>query len=135
MPTTLKRYKIKLNSLPKIEELLQELYNEVCRNINEIQDQVNRLGNSVQLNDEPMDAKTKYAKAMNDFITNKDKAIGRKLEIAKFMGEIYKFNGDASKALENSKDSMNEVDWERIKEAVMLDEAPKTETYTVKKKK
>ena len=135
MPATLKRYKVKLNSLPKIEELLQELYNEVCRTINEIQDQMNRLANSVQLNDEPMDAKTKYAKAMNDFITNKDRAIGRKLEISKFMGELYKFNGDASKALENSKDSMNEVDWERIKEAVLLDEAPQTETYTLKKKK
>ena len=45
-----KRYKLKLNSLEKIEELLQELYNEADKNIVEIQQQMNKLDNSVQLN-------------------------------------------------------------------------------------
>ena len=70
-----KRFRLKLNSLEKIEELLQELYNESDKNIVEIQNQMNKLSNSVALNDEIMDSKTKNAKAMNDFITNKDKAI------------------------------------------------------------
>lgn len=94
----LKNYKLKLNSADKIEELLQELYNEACKNIVEIQTQMNKIVNSVNLNEEIMEAKTKYAKAINDFIVNKDKAIGRKLEIAKLMTEIMKYNGDASKA-------------------------------------
>ena len=85
MAAVKKRYKLRLNSLDKIEELLQELYNEADKNIVEIQNQMNKLSNSVALNDEIMDSKTKYAKAMNDFITNKDKAIGRKLDIAKLM--------------------------------------------------
>ena len=91
-----KRYKLKLNSLEKIEELLQELYNEADKNIVEIQQQMNKLDNSVQLNNEIVDAKAKYAKAMNDFITNKDKAIGRKLDIAKLMTEIHKYNGNVA---------------------------------------
>ena len=70
-----KRFRLKLNSLEKIEELLQELYNESDKNIVEIQNQMNKLSYSVALNDEIMDSKTKYAKAMNDFIKNKDIAI------------------------------------------------------------
>jgi hypothetical protein len=98
----LKRYKLKLNSADKIEELLQELYNETCKNIEAIQNEMNKLSNSINLNNEIVDSKTKYAKAMNDFITNKDKAIGRKIEIAKLMSEILKFNGNVSKTFEES---------------------------------
>ena len=79
-----KKYKLKLNSIEKIEELLQELYDEADKNIVEIQNEMNKMSNSVQLGNEIVDAKAKYAKAMNDFITNKDKAIGRKLDIAKW---------------------------------------------------
>jgi len=98
----LKRYKLKLNSAEKIEELLQELYNETCKNIEAIQNEMNKLSNSINLNNEIVDSKAKYAKAMNDFITNKDKAIGRKIEIAKLMSEILKFNGNVSKTFEES---------------------------------
>lgn len=108
-----KRFKVKLNSPEKIEELLQELYNESCKNIEEIQLQMNKVANSVQLNDEIMDAKAKYAKAMNDFIVSKDKAIGRKLEIAKLLSEIIKYNGNLSKASENS-DVFSNFNWEEI---------------------
>ena len=64
--------------------------------------EMNKLSNSINLNDEIVDSKTKYAKAMNDFITNKDKAIGRKLEIAKLMTEVLKFNGNVSKTFAES---------------------------------
>jgi hypothetical protein len=98
----LKHYKLKLNSVDKIEELLQELYNEACKNVETIQNEMNKLSNSINLNEEIVDSKTKYAKAMNDFITNKDKAIGRKLEIAKLMSEILKFNGNVAKTFAES---------------------------------
>lgn len=111
----LKRYKVKLNSVEKIEELLQELYNESCKNIEEIQQQMNKVANSVQLNDEIMDAKTKYAKAMNDFIVSKDKAIGRKMDIAKLMAEILKYGGNIKKASENS-EVFDNFNWEQLQE-------------------
>jgi hypothetical protein len=102
MTVPLKKYKLKINSPEKIEVLLQELYNDACKNIEQVQNEMNKLTNSVSLNEEAMDAKAKYAKAMNDFITSKDKAIGKKLDIAKLMTEILKFNGNVAKTFAES---------------------------------
>lgn len=110
-----KKYKLKLNSTQKIEELLQELYDEADKNIVEIQKEMNKLANSVQLDQEIVDAKAKYAKAMNDFITNKDKAIGRKLDIAKLMSEILKFNGNVKLAITEG----DIPDWDEITNALV----------------
>lgn len=110
-----KKYKLKLNSVEKIEELLQELYEEADKNIVEIQNEMNKLSNSVQLNEEIVDAKAKYAKAMNDYISNKDKAIGRKLDIAKLMSEILKYNGNVKMAFTEG----NIPDWQEITNALV----------------
>ena len=129
-----KRYKLKLNSAEKIEELLQEAYNEVCKNIEEAQQQINKITNSVQLNDETLDAKTKFAKAMNDFISNKDKAIGRKLEISKLMSEIMKYNGNVEKAVNNS-DVMEKMSLEDLKKMLVeqdLSEQAEKREYSIK---
>lgn len=110
-----KKYKLKLNSAEKIEELLQELYDEFDKNIVEIQNEMNKLSNSVDLSQEIVDAKAKYAKAINDYITNKDKAIGRKLEIAKLMSEILKYNGNIKLAV-----TEGEIpDWQEITNALI----------------
>ncbi len=133
-----KRFRLKLNSLEKIEELLQELYNESDKNIVEIQNQMNKLSNSVALNDEIMDSKTKYAKAMNDFITNKDKAIGRKLDIAKLMTEIHKYNGDVRSMVSDNESVGN---WENLKEELFSDKKEdekeddsETDKYSINRK-
>lgn len=137
MAAVKKRYKLRLNSLDKIEELLQELYNEADKNIVEIRNQMNKLSNSVALNDEIMDSKTKYAKAMNDFITNKDKAIGRKLDIAKLMTEIHKFNGDVRKMVDNEESVGNWEDLKDVVESTTNDdnnqETVETDSYSINK--
>ena len=94
----LKKYKLKVDSKEKIEELLQEIYFEACKNIEEAQNEINKITNSTDLNSEIIDGKAKYAKAINDFITTKDKAISRKFEIAKLLTEIIKFNGNIQQA-------------------------------------
>lgn len=94
----MKRYNLKLNSNTKIEELLQEIYNEACKNIEEAQREINRISNSTNLNEEMIDGKAKYAKAINDFISTKDKAISRKFEIAKLMTDVIKCNGNVQQA-------------------------------------
>lgn len=103
------KYKLTLNDINNLQDLMQELYDESTKNINEIQNEINKLSQSTQLNDEMMDAKTKYAKAMNDFSSNKNKALTLKLDIAKLMAEIIKFNGNMKKVA----DEMEEVpeDW------------------------
>lgn len=91
-----KRYKVKLNSIEKVEELLQEIYDQSCRQITEIQNEINKLTNSTNLgsDDTTMDDKAKYFKAMHDMTTDKTKAIALKLDVAKFMGELVKKSGD-----------------------------------------
>lgn len=112
-----KRYKVKLNSPQKIEELLQQLYDESDRIIVEIQTEMNKLANSIDLSQEIVDGKAKYAKAMNDYLSNKDKAIGRKLDIAKLMSEILKYNGNVKLALNEG-----EVpDWDEFTNALVKD--------------
>lgn len=93
-----KFYKVKLNSASKIEELLQEVYDQACRQINEIQNEINKLTNSTNLaaDDFTMEDKAKYFKAIHDLNGDKNNAIKTKLDIAKFMGEIIKKNGDAN---------------------------------------
>lgn len=94
-----RKYKVKLNSAEKIEDLLQEIYDQACRQIIEIQNEINKLTNSTNLADISIDEKAKYSKAIHDYLGDKTKAISSKFEIAKFMGEILKHNGDISGAL------------------------------------
>ena len=132
MGVTPKRYKVKLNSVEKVEELLQETYNQACQQIVTIQEEMNKLSQSTILANEITDAKTKYAKAMNDFIANKDKAIGRKLEIAKFIGDILKYNGDIEKSVnENAANTaVGGLNWDEIKKAMQsVENNPTTEEY------
>ena len=89
---------------------------------------MNKLANSVELNNEIVDAKAKYAKAMNDFITNKDKAIGRKLDIAKLMSEILKFNGNVKLAVTEGE----LPDWQEITNA-LVDNGDTTNEENVEK--
>jgi hypothetical protein len=99
-----KRYKVRLSSVEKIEELLQEVYDQACRQINEIQNEINKLINSTNLaaDDFNMDDKAKYFKAIHDLTGDKKSAIQTKLDIVKFMGEMVKHSGDA-KSVVNDK--------------------------------
>lgn len=129
------KYKLTLNDVNNLQDLMQELYDESTKNINEIQNEINKLSQSTQLNDEMMDAKTKYAKAMNDFSSNKNKALTLKLDIAKLMAEIIKFNGNVKKATEQ----MEEVpeDWGEFmgtlnEKAIEKESGKKREMYKVR---
>jgi replicative DNA helicase len=99
-----KRLKVRLSSVEKIEELLQEVYDQACRQLIEIQNEINKLINSTNLgsDDFTMDDKAKYFKAIHDLNGDKKSAIQTKLDIVKFMGEMVKHNGDA-KAIVNDK--------------------------------
>ena len=107
----LKKYKVKLNSKDNLECLLQELYDEACKNLVEIQNQMNKLTSSVQLNDEIMDGKAKYAKAMNDYLTNKNKAINTKLDVARLLSDVIKMQGSKKK---DEGDGDEVGDWDKL---------------------
>lgn len=103
-----RKMQIKLNSTEKIEQLLQEAYDLTCKQINDIQNEMNKLSNSCNLADVTIEEKTKYAKAMNDFIGSREKAITKKFDIAKLMAEIVKHNGDVAGTL-NDKNAMKNI--------------------------
>lgn len=98
------KFKVKINSNEKLEDLLQEVYDDTMRQMNLINDNISELRNSTKLSDETvtLDMKAKYAKAMHDYTTDKEKAIARKMDVAKLLSEVIKFKGDIDKMLTDS---------------------------------
>lgn len=90
-----KKLKIEVNSIENLRQLLQETYDLADEQLIQAQNEINKLANSTRLQDEVMQSKKDYAKAINDYLTIKDKAISKKLDIAKLMSEICKNNGDS----------------------------------------
>jgi len=138
MPT----FKLKLNSIEKTESLLQEIYDDSNRQQNLLQTLMNELKESTTLVDEPLESKTKFAKAMNDFSVTKDKAIGRKLDVAKVMAEILKYSGNIEKVLgedEIYKKMDLGAEMKKIREQVIdttsVDNNPQKEEYITNKQK
>lgn len=128
-----KRYKVRLNSCEKIEELLQEIYDQACRQLNEIQNELNKLMNSTNLGAEEftMDDKAKYFKAIHDLTGDRKAAIQTKLDIAKFMGEILKHGGDSNAVLNDKKTAKRtSLDFKSIRDAVK--ETNDVDNYTLK---
>jgi hypothetical protein len=131
-----KRYKVRLNSVDKIEELLQEVYDQACRQINEVQNEINKLINSTNLasDDFTMDDKAKYFKAVNDLMNNKKSAIQTKLDIAKFMGEIVKRGGDVNSTMNDKTiQKRTSLDLKSLRNVLQQGENEDKDNYTLKK--
>lgn len=96
------RIKIKVNSTDKLEELLQEVYNDIVKQQNLIYNKIAELENSTSLKDETLDQKAKYSKAIHDYITDNEKIIQKKIEVSKLLNEILKAKGDVDKVLLDS---------------------------------
>lgn len=113
------RLKIEINDIDNIKDLLQEAYKLADEQITQAQNEINKLATATKLQDEVMDAKGKYAKAMNDYMGIKDKAISKKIDIAKLLTDIYQHNGDVKGALsDESNGSMGNFDLKVIRETV-----------------
>lgn len=96
------KFKIKINDPENIRELLQTTYELAESQIVQAQNEINKLANSTNLQEEIMDSKAKYASAINNYLAMKDKAISKKIDIAKLLTEIYKHNGDLNNTLNDS---------------------------------
>lgn len=113
------RLKIEINDIDNIKDLLQEAYKLADEQITQAQNEINKLATATKLQDEVMDAKGKYAKAMNDYMGIKDKAISKKIDIAKLLTDIYQHNGDVKGALsDESNGSMGSFDLKVIRKTV-----------------
>lgn len=102
-----KKLKINLNDINNLRDLLQEAYTLADEQIVQAQNEINKMATATKLQEEPMDAKSKYGKIINDYLTIKDKAISKKLDIAKLMAEICHHGGDIKGALDEMQESKN----------------------------
>lgn len=129
------KFKVELNSSNNIRELLQETYRLADQQLIQAQDEMNKLANATRLQDEVMDSKQKYSKAMNDYMAIKDKAIRTKLDIAKLMTEIMNHNGNVKEAVESGTASVGTFDMKKIRQMVSesYEEPDKTKTIELKK--
>lgn len=101
------KLKIQLNDSQNLRDLLQEIYRISDEQIIQAQNEINKLSNATQLKDEPMDARSKYSKAINDYLGIKDKAISKKLDVAKIMSDVLHYNGNVQQALDEGANIKN----------------------------
>ena len=132
------KFKIKINDINNVRDLLQECYELADSQIIQAQNEINKLANSTRLQDEIMESKSKYAKARNDYLKIKNDAITRKLEISKLLTEIVKHNGSLEDTIKD-KDATKGMsfDFSKIRDIVNnggYDNSNKSETIQLKKK-
>ena len=131
------KFKVELYNADNIRAILQQAYNLSDEQIIQAQNEINKMASATRLQDEVMDSKAKYGKIINDYLSIKDKAISKKVEIAKLMNEIlnsYKNSmpgvGDATASVKQT------VDLSKIKEMVktMHEENEQTKKIELTKK-
>lgn len=105
MPRIIKNYKVELNSTENLRDLLQDVINLSDEQIKQANDQITLLKNATDLPNEPIDGKAKYAKAINDYMSMRDKAISKKIDVAKMLNEVINHNGNIDEALNDAKGS------------------------------
>ena len=111
-----RKYKVEINNVENLKELLNITYELADAQIVQAQNEMNKLANSTRLQEEPMQSKKDYAKAMNDYMAIKDKAISKKLDIAKLMSELIKYNGNQNEVDENM--SLGSINFDKIREII-----------------
>lgn len=125
------KVKIRINSNDKIEELLQETYNQACEQITQIQNEMNKITQSTGLDDITIDEKAKYAKIMHDYTGDKDRAIRAKMDIAKLLIEIVAHKGSVEETLNDKAFTKqpSSINFDALKK--QLNNGDKPKTYTI----
>ena len=132
-----KNFKVELNNPNNIRDLLQNAYRLADGQIIQAQNEINKMSSATDLTNETMDGKSKYGKIINDYLGMKDKAIAKKLDIAKILTEIYHHNGNLKDALGGNGSSNTSINFDDIKKMVddslLTQEKEEVKTINLKK--
>ena len=131
------KFKIELNDSQNVRDVLQTAYDLSDAQIIQAQNEINKMATATKLQDEVMESKAKYGKIVNDYLSIIDKAISKKMEIAKLLTEILHHNGNVGAALSDTQIAGKQsFDLSKIKEMVktMHDEKEQTKTIELNKK-
>lgn len=135
MARQLKNFKIELNSTQNLRDLLQQIMELADEQINQVQIEINKLTNSTNLTEEAMDGRSKYAKAINDFLVTKNKATAQKIDVAKMLQEVIKHNGDIKASMEDKNSSFNISDLQNLVDESMNQQLKSNDTKILTLKK
>lgn len=111
----IKKYSVKVNSIDKLEQLLQETYNLACQQYITLQNEINKMANSTVINNLDIDGKDKYAKIISNYTELQQKSIKQKYDIAKLLAEVLKHKGDVNSAIDASKGNVGNFSMDAIK--------------------
>lgn len=125
------KLKLELNNIQSLKDLLQEVYNLANEQIVQVQNEINKLANATQLSQEPMESRSKYAKAINDYLAIKDKAISKKIDVAKILADVCNHNGDVASALNDSKGVNKDMDFNFDDIKKMVDDSLQEKTKKI----
>ena len=136
MPRVIKNFKVELNSADNLRGLVQNVIDLADTQINQAQNEIEKLKKSTDLTQEVMDGKSKYAKAINDYLSVIDKAMAKKIDIAKLLNEVMSHNGDIKAAMEDTqKQGFNINALQSMIDDAMLKKEKSNETKTIILKK
>ena len=136
MPSVIKNFKVELNSADNLRDLVQNVIDLADTQINQAQNEIEKLKKSTDLTQEVMDGKSKYAKAINDYLSVIDKAMAKKIDIAKLLNEVMSHNGDIKAAMEDTqKQGFNINALQSMIDDAMLKKEKSNETKTIILKK
>ena len=122
------KLKIEINSIQSLKDLLQEIYNLANEQIIQSQNEINKMSNATILQEESIEGKAKYGKMINDYLSIKDKAISKKIDIAKILSDVCNKNGDISGALENNEAALKDMDFNFDDIKKMVDDSMEEKT-------
>ena len=136
MPRIIKNFKVELNSADNLRDLVQNIIDLADTQINQAQSEIEKLKKSTDLTNEVMDGNSKYAKSINDYLSVIDKAMAKKIDIAKLLNEVMSHNGDVKAAMEESKkQGLNINALQSMVDEAMLKKDKSNETKTIILKK
>ena len=125
------KFKIELNSAQNVRDVLQHAYDMADAQIIQAQNEINKLASATKLHEEVMDSKSKYSKAINDYLNIIDKSISKKVEIAKLLTEILNHNGNVGANVTDGV-AKQTLDLTKIKEMVKsMHEEKQDKTKTI----
>ena len=136
MPRVLNNFKVELNSADNLRDLVQNVIDLADSQIKQAQGEIEKLKKSTDLTQEAMDGKSKYAKAVNDYLSLIDKAMAKKIDIAKLLNEVMAHNSDIKAAMEETqKQGFNINALQSMIDETMLKKEKSNETKTIILKK
>lgn len=111
-----KRQQIELNDNDSLQNVMQEVYNNACNQINDAQKIITEVSSGVTPED--TDDWAKIAKAKTDALKIKDSAIKIKLDVSKLQSDIIKNNGNITTTVNENKEIVTNDSFSKVRQMV-----------------